>query len=70
MTLVLGRSHVDVDGKAVKWSPGMKLTAEIKMGRRIMAYLLSPVQRAASGSVEGDSFRCRTCSLPHSAFAN
>jgi hemolysin D len=52
VTLVLARSHVDVDGTAVKLSPGMNLTAEIKTGRRrIIEYLLSPIQRAASESL-------------------
>ena len=52
VTLVLERSHVDVDGTAVKLSPGMNLTAEIKTGRRrIIEYLLSPIQRAASESL-------------------
>ncbi|MDR6855538.1 HlyD family type I secretion periplasmic adaptor subunit [Variovorax guangxiensis] len=52
VTLVLERSQVDVDGTAVKLSPGMNLTAEIKTGRRrIIEYLLSPIQRAASESL-------------------
>ncbi len=52
VTLVLERSHIDVDGKAVKLGPGMNLTAEVKTGkRRIIEYLLSPVQRAANESL-------------------
>jgi hemolysin D len=52
VTLVLERSHIDVDGKAVRLGPGMNLTAEVKTGkRRIIEYLLSPVQRAANESL-------------------
>ena len=41
-----------VDGKRVHLSPGMNVTAEIKTGRRrIIEYLLSPVQRAGSESL-------------------
>ena len=37
--------------KLIKLSPGMNLTAEIKTGkRRVIEYLLSPVQRATSES--------------------
>ncbi|HEU4459749.1 MAG TPA: HlyD family type I secretion periplasmic adaptor subunit [Methylibium sp.] len=51
-TLTLGRSHLDVDGKRVNLSPGMNVTAEIKTGqRRVIDYLLSPIQRAASESL-------------------
>jgi hemolysin D len=51
-TLALGRSSLDVDGKRVNLSPGMNLTAEIKTGRRrVIDYLLSPIQRAASESL-------------------
>ncbi|MBU2288027.1 MAG: HlyD family type I secretion periplasmic adaptor subunit [Gammaproteobacteria bacterium] len=52
VTLTLSRTTLDVDGKAIKLSPGMNLTAEIKTGkRRVIEYLLSPVQRAASESL-------------------
>ena len=52
VTLNLGATTIDVDGKAIKLSPGMNLTAEIKTGkRRIIEFLLSPVQRAASESL-------------------
>ena len=41
-----------VDGKRVNLSPGMNITAEIKIGRRwIIEYLLSPVQRAGAESL-------------------
>ena len=41
-----------IDGKRVNLSPGMNITAEIKTGkRRIIEYLLSPVQRASSESL-------------------
>ncbi|WP_077001408.1 HlyD family type I secretion periplasmic adaptor subunit [Variovorax sp. KK3] len=52
VTLALERSHISIDGRAVKLGPGMNLTAEIKTGRRrLIEYLLSPVQRAASESM-------------------
>lgn len=52
VTLTLAKSTIDVDGQPVKLGPGMNLTAEIKTGkRRVIAYLLSPVQRAASESL-------------------
>jgi hypothetical protein len=41
-----------IDGKRVNLSPGMNITAEIKTGRRrIIEYLMSPVQRAGSESL-------------------
>ena len=41
-----------IDGKRVNLSPGMKITAELKMGqRRIIEFLLNPVQRAGSESL-------------------
>ena len=40
-----------VDGKMIRLSAGMNITAEIKTGqRRVIAYLPSPVQRAGSES--------------------
>lgn len=51
-TLTLERSSLDVDGKRVNLSPGMNVTAEIKTGqRRVIDYLLGPIQRAASESL-------------------
>jgi len=45
--LVLSASRIDVDGKQIRLSPGMNVTAEIKTGqRRVIEYLLSPIQRA------------------------
>lgn len=41
-----------IDGKRIALSPGMNITAEIKTGqRRIIEFLLSPVQRAGSESL-------------------
>ena len=38
-----------MDGKSIRLSPGMNVTAEIKTGRRrVIEYLLSPVQRATT----------------------
>lgn len=51
-TLELASTQIDVDGKRIGLSPGMNLTAEIKTGkRRVIEYLLSPVQRARSESL-------------------
>ncbi|HEX6706222.1 MAG TPA: HlyD family type I secretion periplasmic adaptor subunit [Albitalea sp.] len=51
-TLNLRRTHIDVDGKRIRLSPGMNVTVEIKTGkRRVIDYLLSPVQRAVSESM-------------------
>lgn len=50
--LTLSQRDMLVDGKRVPLSPGMNITAEIKTGqRRIIEYLLSPVQRAGSESL-------------------
>lgn len=50
-TLQLKQTSVNVDGKRIKLTPGMNLTAEIKTGRRrVIDYLLSPVQTAVAGS--------------------
>ena len=47
-----GRPLIDVDGKRMKLMPGMNVTAEIKTGqRRVIEYLLSPMQRATSESL-------------------
>ena len=51
-TLTLAVKDMLVDGKRIPLSPGMNITAEIKTGqRRIIEYLLSPVQRAGSESL-------------------
>ena len=51
-TLTLQQSSIAVDGKRIRLSPGMNITAEIKTGkRRVIEYLLSPVQRAVSESL-------------------
>ena len=51
--LVLKRSAIDVDGKSIRLGPGMNVTAEIKTGRRrVIEYLLSPVQRAIGESLK------------------
>ena len=51
-TLTLQRASIDVDGKRISLSPGMNVTAEIKTGtRRVIEYLLGPVQTALSGSL-------------------
>lgn len=51
-SLTLGRSSIDVDGKQINLGPGMNVTAEIRTGRRrVIDYLLSPVQRARAESL-------------------
>ena len=53
--LQLGTNRIDVDGKKIRLSPGMNVTAEIKTGqRRVIEYLLSPIQK-----VGGESMRER-----------
>lgn len=52
-TLTLAKSDIDVDGKRIHISPGMNVTAEIKTGkRRVIDYLLSPIERATSESLK------------------
>jgi hemolysin D len=51
-TLKLQRTHLDVDGKRITLAPGMNLSAEIKTGkRRVIDYLLSPMQTATQESL-------------------
>ena len=51
-TLTLDKNAIDVDGKAIRLTPGMNVTAEIKTGkRRVIEYLLSPVQSYAKESL-------------------
>lgn len=50
--LTLAAKDMLIDGKRINLSPGMNITAEIKTGqRRIIEFLLSPVQRAGSESL-------------------
>jgi hemolysin D len=52
-TLTLAQKDMLIDGKRVPLSPGMNVTAEIKTGkRRIIEFLLSPVQRMGSESLK------------------
>ena len=51
-TLTLDKSSIDVDGKRIRISAGMNVTAEIKTGRRrVIEYLLGPAQRTGSESL-------------------
>jgi hemolysin D len=44
--LTLARSAIDIDGRQIRLTPGMNVTAEIKTGRRrVIDYLLSPVEQ-------------------------
>jgi hemolysin D len=50
--LTLKQKDMLIDGKRIALSPGMNITAEIKTGqRRIIEFLLSPVQRAGAESL-------------------
>lgn len=50
--LTLEKKDMLIDGKSIPISPGMNITAEIKTGkRRIIEFLLSPVQRMGSESL-------------------
>lgn len=52
VSLVLADSGISVEGMRVRLAPGMNLTAEIMTGRRrIVDYLLSPVQRHLNESM-------------------
>lgn len=49
VALKLDQSEIEVEARPIKLSPGMNVTAEIKTGkRRLIEFLLSPVQRAGS----------------------
>ena len=51
-TLELAHADMLIDGKRIALSPGMNITAEIKTGkRRLIDFLLSPVQRAGRESL-------------------
>ena len=51
-TLTLSQKDMLIDGKRIPLSPGMNITAEIKTGqRRVIEFLLSPVQRAGNESL-------------------
>lgn len=50
--LKLAQHSVDVDGRQVRLTPGMNITAEVKIGRRrVIDYMLSPLQQRASESL-------------------
>ncbi len=51
-TLTLSKNSINIDGKQVRLTPGMNLPADIKTGqRRVIEYLLSPIQQAGSESL-------------------
>ena len=53
-TLRLDQRQIRIDGMSVKLSPGMNVTAEIKIGRRrVIDYLLSPLKQLASTQFTG-----------------
>jgi hemolysin D len=48
MRLRLARDTMDVDGRTVRLTPGMMVSAEVKTGkRRVIDYVLSPLAKAA-----------------------
>jgi len=50
--LVLARDRIDIHGQPVRISPGMNLSAEIMTGqRRVIEFLLSPLQRTVTESL-------------------
>jgi hemolysin D len=50
--LVLDAAQINVDGRPIRLSPGMNVTAEIKTGkRRVIEFLMSPIQRAGNESL-------------------
>lgn len=50
---VLDTDHIRVDGKSVRLTPGMAVTAEVNTGkRRIIEYFLSPVIRYKDESIK------------------
>lgn len=50
--IALKRGDIHIDGRTVRLSPGLNLSAEIKTGkRRVIDYLLSPVQKSATESL-------------------
>lgn len=51
-TLALNASTIDVDGKAIKLSAGMNVTAEVKTGsRQVIDYLLGPLKKTSNESL-------------------
>jgi hemolysin D len=51
--LTLKEASIDIDGKRINLAPGMNVTAEIKTGkRRVIDYLLSPVQQHVDDSLK------------------
>ena len=51
-TLRFSQDSMAVDGKRIHLSPGMNITAEVKTGqRRVIDYLLSPVQKTVGESL-------------------
>ena len=50
--LLLTTTGISVDGKLIRLTPGMNVTAEIKTGRRrVVDYLISPVHQAVNQSL-------------------
>jgi hemolysin D len=51
--LTLSQTSIAIEGKRIALSPGMNVTAEVKTGkRRVIDYLLSPVQQAMGESLK------------------
>jgi hemolysin D len=51
--LKLSEIEMNIDGKRIRLTPGMNVTAEIKTGQRsVIEYLLSPIQKAGTESLK------------------
>ncbi len=51
MTISLMKEYLKVNGKDIKLSPGMSITAEIKTGtRRVIEFLISPIKKVINES--------------------
>ena len=49
---MLEKNVIDIEGKKIRLSPGMNVTAEIKTGqRRVIDFLLSAIQQAGNESL-------------------
>lgn len=51
MKLKLAKSIMMIDGKEVNLSPGMAVTAEVKTGKELIDFFLSPLIQHADESV-------------------
>lgn len=51
--VLLARETMQADGKTIRLTPGMAVTAEIKTGKRhLVEYILAPIKRYANESLK------------------